>query len=467
MQDSGTLNDEKRAKLVHPGEGPSSRTSKASGILKRARLSLLALILVAASFAWGVAYARYYVFPHSLVSNLTNLFQESENHIPIADSASGGVSIRRPSTFDLLQTLGYVGTSTVSSARGSGASIIDAKRIQPGFNLYTIGHADAAFLIDETGALIHEWTLPRDQIWWDSPLAERQRFVGIRSAVVLPDLSLLAIYDYLGLIRLDRNSNPVWIVRNGAHHDFWLTPDHQIYLLSHRLEEIPEIRPGHPVVVDTVTVLDMSGRTTAEYSLVELMQNSPFSFLLPAVNDLETDVPVDLLHTNSIQVFDGSLASLDPRLFAKGNVLLSLRNISTLIIADLEASEVLWVWGPSNISFQHSARLLATGTILLFDNGLDWSTVLEIDPLNFDRIWSWQGAGATRLNSRIYGSCRRLPNGNTLIVDSMQARAFEVTSDGNLVWSFLTPPLDDGRVPVLYDLRRYDRSYFNGLKASD
>ena len=282
MQDSGTLNDEKRAKLVHPGEGPSSRTSKASGILKRARLSLLALILVAASFAWGVAYARYYVFPHSLVSNLTNLFQESENHIPIADSASGGVSIRRPSTFDLLQTLGYVGTSTVSSARGSGASIIDAKRIQPGFNLYTIGHADAAFLIDETGALIHEWTLPRDQIWWDSPLAERQRFVGIRSAVVLPDLSLLAIYDYLGLIRLDRNSNPVWIVRNGAHHDFWLTPDHQIYLLSHRLEEIPEIRPGHPVVVDTVTVLDMSGRTTAEYSLVELMQNSPFSFLLPA-----------------------------------------------------------------------------------------------------------------------------------------------------------------------------------------
>jgi hypothetical protein len=283
--------------------------------------------------------------------------------------------------------------------------------------------------------------------------------------VVLPDLSLLAIYDYLGLIRLNRNSNPVWIVRNGAHHDFWLTPDDEIYLLSHHLEEIPEIRPGHPVVVDTVTMLDMSGRTTAEYSLVELMQNSPFSFLLPAVSDLDTDVPVDLLHTNSIQVFDGSLASLDPKLFAKGNVLLSLRNISTVIIADLEASKVLWVWGPSNISFQHSARLLASGTILLFDNGLDWSKVIEIEPLSFHRIWSWQGAGATRLHSRIYGSCRRLPNGNTLIVDSMQARAFEVTPDGNLVWSFLTPPLEDGRVPVLYDVRRYDRSYFNDLKA--
>ncbi len=428
--------------------------------MKRLFFWLLIVVLIGVSFSWGVAYSRYYIFPHSLVTWVARQVRSHEPEAFFDRSASGGVSLKRPSSIDLLRALGYVGISDVKTRHRQGATVHDGTQMQAGLSLFTTGHADISLLIDEEGTVVHQWSLPREQVWWDSPLAQRQQFVGLRSATVLPDLTLLAVFDYLGLVKLDRDSNPDWILRNGAHHDFWITGDDEIYLLSHRLEKIPEIHDGLTVVEDLVTVLDLDGRVKEEYSIVELVLKSSFAFLLPAADHLNIEYPVDLLHTNSIQVFDGALAHLDPRLFAKGNILLSLRNISTIVIADLQANEVLWAWGPSNITFQHSARLLPRGTILLFDNGLDRSTVIEIDPLSRKRIWGCGGIDGDPLRSRIYGACERQPNGNTLITDSMQARALEFTADGELVWSFSAPPLQDGRIPVLYGMKRYDRTYF-------
>ena len=37
---------------------------------------------------------------------------------------------------------------------------------------------------------------------------------------------------------------------------------------------------------------------------------------------------------------------------------------------------------------------------------------------------------------------QRLANGNTLITESVNGRAFEVTADGRIVWEFLAPHLN-------------------------
>ena len=418
------------------------------------------ILLAVVSFFWGLAYARYYVFPHDLVGWTTSLFQQDSPPKISDETASGGVSIGRPTSFEMLQTLGYVGTADVAAPDESGAFVVDRNRIQQGLSLFTAGHADTALLIDEVGSIVHDWSLPRDNVWWDSPLAQRQEFIGLRAATALPDYSLIAIYDYLGIVKVDRNSRPVWVLRNGAHHDFWVTERGDIYLLTHHQEPRPEIHPVVPSVVDSITILSSDGQVSDSRSIVDIVQASPFAFLLPSVNDRHLEYAVDLLHTNSIQVFDGSAVHLDSRLFAEGNVLISLRNISTLMIIDSSLSEVLWAWGPSNLTYQHSARLLPGGTILVFDNGHEISSVLEIDPTSYYRRWVYWGTDDDRLRSRIYGACQRLDNGNTLITDSMQGRALEVTPDKRVVWAYQTPPLPDGRVPVLYGMKRFDRSFF-------
>jgi hypothetical protein len=51
---------------------------------------------------------------------------------------------------------------------------------------------------------------------------------------------------------------------------------------------------------------------------------------------------------------------------------------------------------------------------------------------------------------------QRLENGNTLIVVSQAAMAFEVTSSGATVWRYRSPPAGaSGRRPTLLSLRRY------------
>jgi hypothetical protein len=54
----------------------------------------------------------------------------------------------------------------------------------------------------------------------------------------------------------------------------------------------------------------------------------------------------------------------------------------------------------------------------------------------------------------------RLPNGNTLIVESDAGRAFEVTAEGEIVWEFLNPDrMPDGRPQPLYRSMRHSHAF--------
>ena len=45
------------------------------------------------------------------------------------------------------------------------------------------------------------------------------------------------------------------------------------------------------------------------------------------------------------------------------------------------------------------------------------------------------------------GGVQRLPNGNTLLCESLNGRVFEVTADGEIVWDYICPEFHP--VPVL------------------
>lgn len=145
---------------------------------------------------------------------------------------------------------------------------------------------------------------------------------------------------------------------------------------------------------------------------------------------------MDVLHTNHVEVFDGRLADRDP-IYAEGNILISMRNINAIAILDGKSAEVLWIWGPTNVTFQHQPTLLDNGHILLFDNGTTRSRIIEIDPLPH-RI-TWEYSPKSGFFSKTQGSNQRLPNGNTLITESNRGYVLEVTPKGETVWKFANP----------------------------
>jgi hypothetical protein len=143
----------------------------------------------------------------------------------------------------------------------------------------------------------------------------------------------------------------------------------------------------------------------------------------------------DVLHTNTIKVLSRALASKFP-LFKEGQLLVSLRNLNALAVLDPESGKVVWA-ARSLWHSQHDPSFLDNGHLLLFDNlgSVKGSRVLEYNPLTQAFPWIYPGDNGTPFYSEIRGMTQRLPNGNTLIVNSEAGTVFEVTPGQETVWT--------------------------------
>lgn len=337
-----------------------------------------------------------------------------------------------------------------------------------GLNFYTSGHAPEAVLADMEGRVLHRWGYPlrrlRPELYRDPSTRDQiRRIEYFRRARLLPDGSVLAIYEGLGVVKLDFDSRPVWSYEGGAHHDLDLAPDGRIWVLDREGKEIPRLGRDEPVLEDQVTVLDPeTGRVVRKISILEAFERSEHAGLLERMPPRP-----DVLHTNTLEILDGRLADRIPA-FRAGNLLLSVLELDALAVLDPEREEIVWaktgIWRK-----QHQPTVLDDGNLLLFDNtgpvreGVDGrSRVLELDPETMEVVWSFGGDRGTDFYSKTLGSSQRLPNGNTLITESENGRALEVTRDGEVVWELVSPHRAGDRdelVAVLFELERIPPDY--------
>ena len=166
--------------------------------------------------------------------------------------------------------------------------------------------------------------------------------------------------------------------------------------------------------------------------------------------------------------------------FNPENVMLSIRRLNVIAIID-RSGAVVWRMGPDyrlseawsevgQIIGQHHPHIIpkglpGAGNMLVFDNGGEsgygfanpadprgtrssrrhYSRVLEIDPVSYEIVWEYRAGGnqAFRFFSHYVSSAQRLPNGNTMITEGSDGRIFEVTSDGDIVWEYVSPFLGE------------------------
>ena len=128
------------------------------------------------------------------------------------------------------------------------------------------------------------------------------------------------------------------------------------------------------------------------------------------------------------------------------NLLVSLRNISTIVKIDRATGRIPWKLGAPTLSGQHAPTPLANGNILIFDNGphrLDetfpFSRVIEVNPSTNEIVWKYQEGFPPSFYSDRISNAQRLQNGNTLINEGQFGRFFEVTPAGEVVWEYVNP----------------------------
>ena len=311
-------------------------------------------------------------------------------------------------------------------AEGAGGVTVHvAGRAQPGLSFYVSGHAAEARLSDLDGHTLAGWRLPLERAFPDDPVVVH--FDYWRRARVLDDGGLVALYQGLGLVRIDRSSRIVWKLFAPLFNDFHVNPDGSIWALAKRPTVAAEIHPHNEVLEDFAVLISPDGRPEREISLLRALADSPWAELLHPVAEAG-----DVFHSNTITPLHDGLAAP----FDVAGLLVSLREIDLVAVLDLDSELVRWARrGPW--ARQHEPVPLPSGRLLVFDNrgGVGASArVIEVDPADGQVAWRVEG-----LVSPEAGSVQRLDNGNTLITESERGRALEVAPDGEIVWEMWSP----------------------------
>ena len=132
-------------------------------------------------------------------------------------------------------------------------------------------------------------------------------------------------------------------------------------------------------------------------------------------------------------------------------VLVSFRNISTVLIIDNASGEIICKVGWDVIARQHDPSMLPNGNVLIFDNGERrkndvrvFSRVVGINTSSNQIVWEYSDHPCYNSYSPRISGARRLPNGNTLITEGMFGRMFQVTPAKEVVWEYINPYWDGG-----------------------
>jgi hypothetical protein len=325
----------------------------------------------------------------------------------------------------------------------------DAEQSLDGYTLFSSVRGRHATLLDHEGRIVHQWhhpegiqhlyliegghlliqTLPPE----DAGGAEQ---IGGSSGV-------LAELDWAGRV--------VWEYRDPLmHHDYVrLASGNHLVLAWDKLPEAlnDRVQGGHawpddpkPMWADVVKEITPAGDVVREWRSWEHL-----SFEEDRICPLESHK--EWTHANSLD------------LTPDGDWLVSFRLTSTVATIDGESGALKWRWGPGHLSHQHCASWLDNGHVLIFDNGChrprgpSFSRVVEVDPATSEIVWSYFHPTVLAFYSFMVSGCERLANGNTFVTEGATGRLFEVTSEGETVWEYVSPwilPSNFGPTPAVF-----------------
>ncbi len=369
--------------------------------------------------------------------------------------------------FAQLEALGYVQGSREAQAQ-RGITLYDPTATIDGYNLYTSGHEPSAMLMSMTGEILHRWHYPFEKAWARYPKrGDPVHSKFWRRVHLYRNGDLLAVFEGLGMIKIDKDSKLLWKSDLRQHHDIDVVGD-RIYSLTRRRTVIKKVNPKKPVIEDFITVMEPDGTVIREVSMVWAMRRFREHARYWDRSALNRG---DIFHTNSLEVLDGRAADrLDE--FARGNVLVSMSNLNAIFVVNLKRKAIVWGFS-DDFNAQHDARILENGHLLLFDN-LRYhrrsreSRVIEYVLPTMGKAWEYNSTEAHRFYTRTCGTAQRLANGDTLITETDNGRAFEVTRDGRKVWEFISPHRageENRLVASLFEVERIPESYVPWLAS--
>jgi hypothetical protein len=354
------------------------------------------------------------------------------------------------------------------------------------YNCYVLfdGRDDRGHLIDMNGNVVKSYPYSGWPIEMIDP-AEHDGKKGHVLGQKEPDA-----FNNENVIEMDWDGNIVWEWgkdapggKAGQDHDLARLPNGNTLILGYFPRVVPEIS-DEPVRDQNIYEVTPQGELVWQWSAIDHREQLGIApediglLLDPKVRNRRTG----LLALNNMHPLGPNkwYRAGDER-FHPDNLMIDSRDGNFIAIIEKSTGDIVWLTGPSypgsqdmskrkftgavprpldQTCGQHDAHLIpdgcpGAGNILLFDNGgySGWppvyhflwqaTRILEIDPNTRDIVWQYDASSSGdqvwTFFSYFMGGVRRLPNGNTLICETIHGRIFQVTPEGEIVWEYVCP----------------------------
>src|ERR1051325_11269437 len=328
---------------------------------------------------------------------------------------------------------------------GLGLRAWDRDQAFPGFTLFAPQTGGGkVYLIDLDGAVVHTWQMPyppgnygyltdRGTLFYNGKTVEESdRFISRQP------------WKGGAAFEADWDGRVLWEVRHpDHHHDGIRLRNGNVLLLC--LSELPRDLVGK--IKGGIPGTDHNGKMHGDY-LVEMTTDGTVVWEWRTWEHLDPEIDriTAVQELRDEWTHGNGVAELP-----NGDIVVSFRVISTVVIIDRKTGKIIWKLGAPPLSGQHAPTPLPNGNLLLFDNGphrldhpMPFSRIVEIDLKTKQIVWKYQEKRESDFFSPRISNAQRLPNGNTLISEGDFGRLFEVTPRGELVWEFVNPYFGEG-----------------------
>lgn len=357
---------------------------------------------------------------------------------------------------------------------------LDADKIQPGLTKMVYMDANdklGTTVINSKGELVHSWNIDWFDMWPDathlpaSKIPKSRPGTHIHGAHIFENGDLVFNFSDLGMVRIDACSNVIWRLPLETHHSIFIDDDGNIWAPGMFIREekkgecckFPLYAKGgsEPVILK----ISPQGKVLLEKPIFELLSENGLDGLLYLTtrNNLAPFVSGDILHLNDIEIFSGSM---QPGVFSKGDVMISLRNANTVIVFDQETWKTKFISSQIMIR-QHDPDFYDGDTISIFDNnnrfGFNsadtwFSRIIKQSAIDHSYESVFQGTKELSFFTITKGKHQWLDNGNLLVTDSNPGRVLEVTPDGSLAWEYVNI-IESGVTGSVIEAERLPLSY--------
>jgi hypothetical protein len=356
------------------------------------------------------------------------------------------------------------------------------KLMKPGLTAITSMESNADMgvkVINGNGVVIHQWMLDWFTIWPDAThidpisIPHSKPGTGIHGTAITANGDLIFNFEYIGLVRMNACGEVLWRLPKLTHHALYIDENDHIWVPSRIYHDKPSpFFQNYPLTFYEDVILEVSpeGIVLQEISMLDLLIDNGYQgLLLMFANDQAKVVNKDSVHLNDVETFPSTMIE---GIFSAGDVLVSLRDISTVIVFDQKNRKIKYI-SIGKVTRQHDPDFVDGKHISIFDNKkIDFqknptqdlhSRIIILSAANGSISEHYVGTDQNPFYSEIRGKHQWLDNGNMLITESGAGRAFEITADGKIVWDYINI-IEKGYAGVIFQADRlptgYSESFF-------